>query len=276
MFKTILLPTDFSDISRSAIEYALKLFEKQSCTFYLLNSTSLAVSSMSNFSSRLTTTLINTAKSELNQMAENLMKGRINPNHNFKTLVNQDHLDDSVEWAVNKFGIDLIVMCTKGATGAKSVFFGSNTVHVIKSIKNCPVLIVPEDFKYSEIKEIAFPTDFERFYSEKEILPLKKMAGLFDAQIRILHINEEEELNSVQEYNKSVLTKILESRNIRFHWMPDYAKKAMEIHVFIETLYIDMLAMVRYKHSILEAIFNEPVIKKISFKAKVPFLVMPE
>ena len=35
--------------------------------------------------------------------------------------------------------IDYVVMGTKGATGAKEVLFGSNTVHVFKKVK-CPVL----------------------------------------------------------------------------------------------------------------------------------------
>ena len=40
--KNILLPTDFSENSWNAIEYALKLFEKKSCNFYLLHVKSLS------------------------------------------------------------------------------------------------------------------------------------------------------------------------------------------------------------------------------------------
>ncbi len=35
--KNILLPTDFSDNSINAIQYALKIFKDINCTFYLLN-----------------------------------------------------------------------------------------------------------------------------------------------------------------------------------------------------------------------------------------------
>lgn len=35
--KRILLPTDFSDISVNAIQYALSLFAEETCEFYLLN-----------------------------------------------------------------------------------------------------------------------------------------------------------------------------------------------------------------------------------------------
>lgn len=36
--KNILLPTDFSGNSKNAIQYALKFFEGENCTFHILNS----------------------------------------------------------------------------------------------------------------------------------------------------------------------------------------------------------------------------------------------
>ena len=41
--KNILLPTDFSDNSWNAIEYALKLFKDEPCKFYLLHTYTPAV-----------------------------------------------------------------------------------------------------------------------------------------------------------------------------------------------------------------------------------------
>ncbi|MBT8271374.1 MAG: universal stress protein [Flavobacteriaceae bacterium] len=276
MFRNILLPTDFSDISWNAIAYAIRLFEKEPCKFYLLHSTLMKVSTMESFTDRLAKTLIQSARNDLDNWVKRIEDQTINPEHSYETIITENHLDDSVEWAVDKYGIDLVVMATKGATGAKGVLFGSNAVRVIKSVSNCPILVVPEDFTFKRPKEIAFPTDFNREYTIKEVKPIKQIAQMFDAQIRILHINEEESLTQEQESNRVELTKFLEPVKHRFHWMPDYAKKANEIYVFIESLYLDMLAMVRYKHSVLEAIFNEPVIKKISFRTKVPFLVIPE
>jgi hypothetical protein len=58
--------------------------------------------------------------------------------------------------------------------------------------------------------------------------------------------------------------------------MPKYDKKTKEIIDFVEELDINILAMVNYKHSFIEKIINEPVIKKIGFNPKVPFLVIPE
>ncbi len=275
MFKKILLPTDFSGMSWSAINYALKLFRDDSCTFYLLNSTLVKVTTMTSFTEKLSRTLHDTAMRELDEWVNRIKAEELSKPHKFERIVSQYHLDDAVEWAVEKFDLELVIMATKGASGAKGALFGSNAVRVIREVGNCPVLIIPEHYEFKKPGQIAFPTDFERAFKSDELTPLKVFARMFDANIRVMHIVEEKELNEEQKKNKEALTTLMEPCSLRFHWVPDYDKKSKEIEVFIETSYVDMLAMVRYKHGILEAIFNEPVIKKISFRPTVPFLVIP-
>ena len=141
-------------------------------------------------------------------------------------------------------------------------------------MNRCPVLIVPDEFDFVEPKQIAFPTGFNRFYDE-EILPLKRLSELYDSKIRILHINEEEKLTHLQDYNYTMLKMYLKNHECSFHWMPDYAKKTQEINDFIEELNINILVMINYKHSFIESIVKEPIIKKIGFHPSIPFLVIP-
>ena len=49
----------------------------------------------------------------------------------------------NIEDLVEKMGIDLVVMGTKGATGLAAAVIGSNTADVIQAA-TCPVLAVPE------------------------------------------------------------------------------------------------------------------------------------
>ncbi|WP_341215622.1 universal stress protein [uncultured Wocania sp.] len=276
MKRHILLPTDFSDNSWSATVYALKLFAEVECTFYFLNSTIIKVSTLSNLSNKLLKAMLDDAMKELLDLKALAESSNANPNHDFRIILSSEDLKKTIKTAIREWDIDLIIMGTKGATGAKEFFFGSNTVHVIKSIKNCPVLVVPEEFDFITPTQIAFPTDFNRFYDNKELQPIKQLADLYNSKIRIVHINDEEELNDIQEYNITMLQKHLSDYEHSLHWMPKYAKKTKEINDFIEELDINILAMVNYKHSFIEKIINEPVIKKIGFHPIVPFLVIPE
>ena len=276
MKRNILLPTDFSDNSWSAIGYALKLFKDVECTFYFLNSTIIKVSTLSNLSNKLLETMKDNALKELLEMKDLVEINYANANHDFQIIISTKDLITAIKKTVIEKQIDLIITGTKGATGAKEFFFGSNTVHVIKSIKTCPVLIVPEEYNFVLPKQIAFPTDFNRLYSDKELGPIKQLADLYNSKIRILHIENQEKLNGIQEYNLMMLRKYLSNYKHSLHWMPKYDKKATEINDFIEELEINILAMVNYKHSIIEKLIKEPVIKKIGFQPKIPFLVIPE
>ncbi|WP_298493599.1 universal stress protein [uncultured Algibacter sp.] len=276
MKRNILIPTDFSDNSWSAIGYALKLYANEECSFYFLNSISIKVSTLSNLSNKLLETMKDDALKELLQVKKIVEINNANANHDYQIILSTENLNKAINKAIEEWKIDLIVMGTKGATGTKELFFGSNTVHVINNIRNCPILIVPEDYNFITPTQIAFPTDYNRFYSIKEIKPLKHIADLYNSKIRIVHINVKKELNDVQDYNLFELQSYLKNYECSFHWMPKYAKKVVEINDFIEELNIEILAMVNYKHSFIEKIIKEPVIKKIGFKPVIPFLVIPE
>ena len=274
MKRNILFPTDFSDNSWSAIGYALKLYEEEECTFFFLNSTALKVSTLSNLSNKLLETMKDEALKELIQIKSLVENNFTNANHNFQIQLSTKNLTEAIKKAIKDWNIDMIVMGTKGASGAKEIFFGSNTVSLIKKMKLCPIIVVPDEFNFIEPKQVAFPTDFNRFYGE-ELIPLKRLAELYNSKIRIVHINDKDTLTDIQGYNLSMLNVYLEDYPHSFHWMPDYAKKTQEINDFIEELDINILAMINYKHSFIENIVKEPIIKKMGFHPIVPILIIP-
>lgn len=274
MKTNILVPTDFSDNAWSATVYALKLFAEERCTFYFFHSTKMKISAMSNISNKLIHFMTENATKELLELKKMAKKADANANHDFEIIVCTNDLNDTMLRIIEKNEIDLIVMGTTGASKGKEIIFGSNTVKAIKKIKKCPILAVPDEYDYETPQQIAFPTDFNRLYGE-ELTTLKFLADLHNSKIRIVHINKEEELTEVQEYNLDHLEIVLQNHKHSFHWMPDYSKKHTAIKDFIEELNINILVMINYKHSFIQSILREPVIKKIGFKPSIPFLVIP-
>lgn len=274
--KKIVFPTDFSDNSWSAIVYALKLFQNEICTFYFLHSSEFHYSTMSNLSNKLLRTIESNALKDLQSTLKQAQSIDVNSNHKFESLLSSQPLIEAIRATVNDHNINYVVMGTKGATGAKSMFFGSNTTTVIKKMRDCPILVVPDEYDFVVPKQIAYPSDFNRFLGPREYKPIREIAKLHDSAIRIMHINEEEELDEIQKYNRISIEECFKKFDHSFHWMPKFAKKSTEIEVFIQDLEIDMLALVNYKHSFIEDLIREPVIKKIGFHPIVPFLVIPE
>lgn len=274
----ILVPTDFSDNASNALNYALKLYANRECTFYILHST---------YINEAVTRAYGAAYSEENQnkvVIEDTLTALIaqaevanaNAKHTFKPLLSSKELRSAVKKAVTAHAIDMVVMGTKGATDAVEYVMGSNTIKVIRRITECPVLVLPEKFTFVEPKQITFPTDYNRSYDEKEIQTLKDLADLYNSKIRIVHINVDIELSETQENNVTALKNFLADYKHSFHWLPDETSKSKAIAKFVDDLEIDILAMINYKHGILEKILNEPVIKNLTFHPTVPIMVIPK
>ncbi|WP_027136756.1 universal stress protein [Gaetbulibacter saemankumensis] len=276
MENKILIPTDFSDNAWNAVVYALKLFADEPCTFYLLNAVNIKYTAFANFSNKLLKTMCDAEMKTLVELKQLAESSDANANHEFKIIQSTENLNSAINMVVRDKAINLIIMGTKGHTGTKEFFFGSNTVQLINHIKDCPILVIPEEFEFVKPTQIAFPTHFNRSYSKEELMPLMRATELFNSKIRIVHINEEEQLTTLQEEHMKELDSILLDYDHSFHWMPNYANKSAEINDFIQELNIDMLAMINYKHSFIENILREPVVNKIGFHPIVPFLVIPK
>jgi nucleotide-binding universal stress UspA family protein len=274
MSKQILLPTDFSDNAWQAAMYAINLYSEENCIFYFLHASKLKVSTTAVISNKLSTIMAENNKKELKDLKERAEQFQVNSKHEFKIILSAEDLQDAVAETIKKYKTDLVVMGTKGASKTKGIFFGSNTINSIKKIKGSAVLVVPENFEFKQPEQIAFPTDFNRFYGE-ELEPFLQMAQWCKAHISVVHINEKENLTSVQEENLEKLKKIMNDYPHSFHWMRDYDKVEVGIKDFLEIHHIDVLAMINYRHSILENLINEPVIKKIGFQPTIPFLIVP-
>ncbi len=277
--KKIIIPTDFSENALNALNFALELYKNQACKLYLLNTYTPIIYSydyqmnVSGYFGELSDTIKENSIQQLQEIEKKVKDKYNNPKHEFKIIASFNLLVDEIKELIEKEAVDLVVMGTKGATGAKEVLFGSNTIHVINKIK-CPVLAVPDGYFFEEPTQILFPTDFKVDYSEKHIETVHNIATLYNSKIHIFHVSHSIEL-TVQEYaNKSKLKKLLHNSNHEFE-TTGKNDIATAIHDYKKTTYIQLLVMINNKHSFFENLFFEPVIHKIGFHLDVPFLVIP-
>lgn len=279
--KNILIPTDFSENSWNAIQYVLDFFKKEECKIHLLNTYTPAIASSRFMAASMEGGMLEksaktASKNGLKNLINRISREFGNSNHTIKTSSSFSFLVDEIKEILDAKEIDLIAMGTKGASGLKEVFMGTHTVKVIQAIRNCPVLVIPENFNVSNGAEIAFATDYKRNFDAEMLQPLKQMATILDATIRIIHITEEKVLNKYQEANMHILTAYFRTIKHTLHWIPSYASKTEVISEFLEELAINMLAIVNFEHSPLVQLLREPVVKHLAFHTQIPLLVLPE
>ncbi|MBA6313457.1 universal stress protein [Cellulophaga baltica] len=278
--KNILLPTDFSSNAWNAITYAIELYKDEPCTFYLLNTYTPAISN----SRFMASTLLDEAlvvedysKEGLKVVLSKILNKYSNPLHTYKMVSSFSLLTDQVKEMVDEFDIDVVILGTKGASGVSEVFMGSNAVKVIKAVKNCPVLAIPEYFEFETPTEIAFATDFNRFYSQSELEPIVSLAKTFNSVIRIVHVQHEiKALTELQQFNLNMLRKYFKEVEHFVHTVSEVNSVSKTLEVFSDELDIHLLAMLNYQHSYMEKLTRESVVKQLTFHSQIPLLVIPE
>lgn len=275
--KKVLLPTDFSDNSINAIHYAMDFYKYESCEFYILN-----VQKVSSFvsddlmaiqpSESIFNALIGAAKERITLLIKELEEAYGNILHQFKSKVDFDNFIDAINQIVDIEQIDLIVMGTKGASNIGKTLFGSNTVRVIQRC-SCPVLVIPEDYKYLEINDIAFPSNFYTEYKSEDLLPLVSMAELHNQAVHVIHVKDSDHLTEFQENNRAFLDSCFTNINHYFVEL-DEGHLFKTITNYITEHKIDLLAMMSRRHSFLERLFVTHPVERFAFNLKVPLLVM--
>jgi nucleotide-binding universal stress UspA family protein len=277
--KKIIIPTDFSENAYHAFAYAARLFRNEPCTFYLIHTftpsiyqTEYVLHSPGQIG--LGDFYQTDSDERLAQMKARAEAQFKNPKHTIYTHSAFNILVDEILDMVEKEHADMVIMGTQGATGAKEIFLGTHTVHVIRKA-SCPVIAIPSEFEYKAPKELLFPTDFEVAFTKAHFAALFNIADLHKSRIEVLHISTGLELTSQQKANKAKLESLIGERTSRYHDVP--SQEIIEgINQFQKTAEVQMLVMIQNKHTFLERLFIEPVIKKIGFHVNIPFMVIPD
>ena len=280
--KRILIPTDFSDNAWNAIDYSMNMFADEECTFFLLNTFTPAVPTTRFLApdakrQRVEDAVQEASEKRLGMTVKKIRDRYQNNKHSYKSISSFNLLAEEIAEVVDGCEIDLIVTGTKGASGMHEVYLGSNTVNIIKRVRNAPVMAVPHNYDFASLREVAFATDFNRCFSDLELKPLVKLVKDSNASVRIVYVQEKlNALNSWQQFNFNTLRDLLKPVDYYFQTVSEVESVAHTLELFAEEMDIQLLAMLNYHHSYLEKMTREPVVKRTAFHTNIPLLVLPE
>jgi hypothetical protein len=162
-------------------------------------------------------------------------------------------------------------MGTKGRTGSKTATYGTNTIRVMEELTECPVFAVPENARFSQLKEIVFPTDYKISFKQKELNYLIEIAGIHNCFVRVLYIDNSDAFDRNQMNNKELLETIFEHTDHSYHTLKE-VKVQEGINAFIESRNSDIIAFINRKHHFFGSIFKKPLVKELGYHARIPIL----
>lgn len=277
--KHILLPTDFSENSWNAISYAIQLLQKDTCTFHLFNAYTPVVYDVSyvlispaqfGFGDEVR----HASQEHLKELKSKIIQTfGLNSHHQFEIISRFDTLVSGIKDLIVERNIELVIMGTKGATGAKEILFGSNTVQVFSEVK-CPLMAIPSNYQYHPPQSILFPTDLGIEIGQTKLPLLKEMSALDRAQFNAMHASTGYGLTPDQDRQKLALAALFKNMFYEFYDVENM-DIADAITKFRETHEIDLLVMINNKRSFFENVFFKNTVNQIGFHLDIPFLVMP-
>lgn len=275
--RKILIPTDFSDNAMNALQYACELFKYDISEFFIMHAYQDEVHANEALLSRetldeVTNIISDKSQVQLNDTIKRIKKISPNPRHNYSLISANNLLIDEADKIVDQENIDIIVMGTRGKTNDRKLTFGSHTLQVLKYVQ-CPVLAIPENYKYTPPKHILFPTNYMIPYKRRELKLLCEMAHPYRASIDMLYISNSTKLSLRQEDNQNFIKDELCKNSINFKTIID-KNITNTIYKYMKENHTDMLVMVNTRHSFLENFLLQSTIDKISLYIDIPFLAL--
>lgn len=273
--KKILFPTDFSDASKNAFIYALKLAKNIDAEIITLHVYELPpidyievpvyllkvyeITELSNFENYKHQVPVLRKIAEDNHL-ENIK---------ISNVLDNGSLIDNILKITKEDKIDYIVMGTKGATGFASTFLGSNTTKIMNETKTV-VLAIPEHCQYEPIKKILFTTQFK----DEDVEVLKKvidLAKVFHSHVDCLYVKKESDRDNEKNINK--WKKIFKDDSVDFHIVLSNDAEGIILN-FIDIHKINMITMHVHHKNFFEKLFHISLSKRLAFHITIPILAI--
>jgi nucleotide-binding universal stress UspA family protein len=282
--KTILVPIDFSDNSLVAAQFAIQYAQSFNAKVFFLHTYHNKV-------------LVNKSQSQQNDSKE---LARQDLEISFKKHI-QDQFDqlniafdenqcklllkesvfiiECILETIESYGVELVIMGTKGSSGLQKMFFGSNTTGVIEK-STCPVLSIPLQFKqpsFKEIDSIACATELNN--ARNEVSQFISLVRLFDADLNLFHIYPTfPKIVDVEKLdNKRFVDDLREEFNyskINLHFVNTRKDNDVTFGIdsYIKSYKPKMLVVFTQERSWFDKVFNPSAAKEVVSNVQIPIL----
>lgn len=258
--KKILVPTDFSDQARIALDFALQIAQKAGAAIKLIHVFEYPVASaygsvevvgIDPMEGEDLRSKMEESKANLDKMVAEFNTDGVSIESDIK--VGNPFVNISSELKDEE--VDLVVMGTRGTSGMEEALIGSNTEKVVRHAK-CPVISVKEETNFDDIDKIVFASNFKD--DEPVLLQhLREMQALFNAKIHFVRVNT---LNNFEPdpYAKKRIRGWLKENGFEgneFRIYNDVDEEDGIMH-YAEEIDADMIAMGTHGRSFLGRLFS--------------------
>ena len=275
--KKILVPTDFSKTSITALETAFDIAKKAGAEIHLLHVVEEATRDSYRVSGEwvkedweerlFTFKLLEKAKKQLEKLVLDprfeavKIEGQLrlgNPFHGMNAIIAEEK-------------VDLVVMGTRGITNLEGMIIGSNTERVVRHSR-CPILTVQKKPSSTNFKNIVYATAMSK---GEEVFSriVKRTQQLYNSTIHLVRINTPGDFQRdkvVKEYMNK-FAKSLQLKNFTINVYNDLNEEEGILY-FADSIDADLIAMATHGRTGFAHVLAGSIAEDVVNKAKRPVL----
>ncbi len=271
--KSLLIPTDFSDTARNSARYAAGISRELGIErFVLYNAYSMPLATEMSWAVLQTEELQKASEENLGLFKDWLMPWL--PEHaTVETVSEFGFLTERIDEVAHTHKIDLIIMGVTGGNKMEEVLIGSNTVHVVENT-DIPVLIVPQDTTWNDVKKIGWACDYKDVMKTAPITGIRYFLRELKANMVIINNDQHPmEFDPESFHNNKMVAELLHDITPEMVRLTgeDFASA---IDKYALEHQIDMVLVVPKKHGWLSSLFKTRFTTKLVFHTHVPILCL--
>ena len=286
--RRILVPVDFSEFSKTACNYALKLAQKYEADIKILHvfyapivdlvpitdaysiqvDMDINLREMEDQAKRKLVNFVSEFREKA--IAEGLEKIKISYS------LREGIVEDEIAITAKAYKPGIIVLGSKGKGEKQSDIIGS-VVHRVLDKTKIPVLAIPEKTSldnFSNVKNIVYATDFD----DTDYVAIRRLiyiVSAFDVNIYCVHISKDAEDkwdNAKMENLKDYFNQISKNVKVECNFIKGDNPVA-NLESFCEMNKIDIIALASKKRGLLQRMFKPGLEKKLIHSGNIPLLL---
>ncbi len=273
--RKFIIPTDFSDTSKNAARFAIRMAnDLPGCELILFHSYDKIVSG----SDGTPITSDPDARQSISIAAMENMKAELPgvTGINIRCIAMEGAFLSSLEKVVREEDAELVIMGINGATRLEQVMIGSSTLGAV-NMAFCPVMIVPPSASYKKIRTVVYACDMKSVKSTTPVKNLRRMLSTFNPKLYVVNVDTEHYVEITEEYQqeKAAMNELLSG------FEPEYAFIRLfdftdAINQFATDRNADLIITVPRQHSFLSNLFTTSHTKKLAYHSHLPVLAIHE
>lgn len=183
---------------------------------------------------------------------------------------------DELEKLVRHRMADLVIMGITERSALGQTLIGSNALKYLETNAS-PVLIVPHDAKYKNVKNVLLASDFKNTKETTPSVPIKKILATFEPNFFVLNVDSAHYVSITEEYEaeKQVLADMFNEFKPEFFFMGVSDVQA-GIQQFATDKEIDFIIVIHREQNMYNKFFSKSNTKQLAYQSTIPILALKE